>query len=412
MLAFVLLLAPAQPADVVLTWNEETLQTVRDARTPPPLAARHLALVHIALYDAVAAVRRTHRPYAVEAVPVPGTSEEAAAAAAAARVLEAVAPDRAEHIRAALGRSLAAVPDGPGKDRGLDLGNFVAGRVLALRAADGADARAPAPPQRLADQPGLWRPTPPDYRPPLAPHWPRVACFAMRRGDQFRSPPPPGLDGAAYALDLAEVRRLGAVNSVLRSREQTEIARFWEDGPGTVTPPGHWNRIAQAVARGRGLNTADSARLFALLNVALADAGIACWDAKYHYRLWRPVHAIREADRAVTPGAEADPDWLPLLPTPPFPSYPSGHSTFSGAAAAVLAAFFGGDAVAFVTTSERLPGVEHAFAGFWAAAEEAGRSRIYGGIHYEFDNSAGLASGRSLGEYVSRNFLLPRPPQP
>jgi hypothetical protein len=205
---------------------------------------------------------------------------------------------------------------------------------------------------------------------------------------------------------------LGGRASTRRTAEQTLIAWFWDDGAGTVTPPGHWNRIAQAAARARGTTPAENARLFALLNLALADAGIACWDCKFTYRLWRPITAIREADLAGNPDTRPDPRWTPLLTTPPFPSYTSGHSTFSGAAAALLAHFFGTDAVRFTIESEGLPGYTRSFASFSAAAREAGRSRIYGGIHYEFDNRAGLALGRALADRVYRDRLRPGPPNP
>jgi membrane-associated phospholipid phosphatase len=230
----------------------------------------------------------------------------------------------------------------------------------------------------------------------------------MRSGEQFRPPPPPALSSAGYVTSFQEVKALGAAASTTRTPEQTQIALFWADGDGTVTPPGHWNRIAQAVAVARGNSLAGNARLFALLNIALADAAVVAWDCKYKYDLWRPVTAIRCADLTGNPDTAVDPDWTPLIKTPPFPSYTSGHSTFSSAAAAVLANFFGTDALPFATTSEDLPGVTRSFGRFSAAAEEAGMSRIYGGIHWSFDNSAGLTSGRDLGDYVSRHFLLPR----
>jgi hypothetical protein len=197
-----------------------------------------------------------------------------------------------------------------------------------------------------------------------------------------------------------------------RTAEQTLIAWFWDDGEGSVTPPGHWNRIAQAVARARGTTTAENARLFALLNIALADAGIVCWDCKFKYSFWRPITAIHEADRAGNPGMRPDPGWASLLTTPPFPSYTSGHSTFSGAAAAALAHFFGTDEVRFTSESDGLPGHGRSFASFSAAAAEAGRSRIYGGIHYEFDNREGLALGRAVADRVCRDWLRPRADRP
>jgi membrane-associated phospholipid phosphatase len=284
---------------------------------------------------------------------------------------------------------------GESMENGVALGHAVAEKVLAWRAADGQGRRVAYRP-RLG--PGLWQPTPPRYKPALLPQWPRLACFAMRSGDQFRPSAPPPLDSAEYEAAYREVEALGGIDSRVRTREQTQIARFWADGDGTVTPPGHWNRIAQGVSRDRRLTLEENARLFALLNVALADAGIACWDCKFKYEFWRPVQAIRESD----------PRWTPLLETPPFPAYSSGHSTFSGAAAAVLAMFFGTDAVRFCSTSDDLPGVTRSYTSFSAAAAEAGQSRIYGGIHWQFDNVEGLHCGREVGEYVCKYFLRPR----
>jgi membrane-associated phospholipid phosphatase len=193
------------------------------------------------------------------------------------------------------------------------------------------------------------------------------------------------------------VAAVGGVGGAARTRDQTEVALFWADGEGTVTPPGHWNRIAGGVAAARGLPLVEAARLFALLNAAMADAAVVCWDCKFRFDVWRPVTAVREAD----------PTWAPLLPTPPFPAYTSGHSSFSGAAAAVLAASFGADEVPFATTSDGLPGVTRSFRSFSAAAGEAGMSRIYGGIHWSFDNTAGLACGREVGAAVVRRFGRP-----
>ena len=200
--------------------------------------------------------------------------------------------------------------------------------------------------------PGNWRPTPPGFLPPVHPNWPQVTPFALASGAQFRPAGPPALTSAEYTRNFNEVKALGALNSAVRTADETKIARFWLDGPGTATPPGHWNRIAQDVARAKGTTLAQNARLFALLNLAGADAGIACWDAKYVYDFWRQITAIREADTDGNPDTVADPNWTPLVTTPNHPSYPSGHATFSGAAATVLAAFFGTDDVAFTSTPD------------------------------------------------------------
>jgi hypothetical protein len=237
------------------------------------------------------------------------------------------------------------------------------------------------------------------------PAWGRAQPFGVRNIHAFRPVEPPALTSGEYTKDFNEVKRLGEHDSLRRTAEQSIIAWFWEAGTGTCTPPGQWNQIAQEVSLERGLMLWENARLFALLNVALADAGIACWDCKYRFRLWRPVTAIHEADRDGNPDTHRDGRWRSLIVTPPFPSYTSGHSTFSGAAAAILARFFGTDRVAFEVGSDSIPGTLRSFESFTEAANEAGRSRIYGGIHYECDNREGLALGRAIALEVFRTRL-------
>jgi membrane-associated phospholipid phosphatase len=228
----------------------------------------------------------------------------------------------------------------------------------------------------------------------------------MTSGSQFRPAAPPALDSAEYAAAFNEVKSLGSADSTTRTEEQTQIARFWNDGLGTAFAPGYWNRIAQDVATGQGLSLVSEAHLFALLNIATADALISCWDAKYAYSFWRPVTAIRAADTDGNPDTEPDTSWSPLLVTPNFPSYTSAHSTVSGAAAEVLTALFG-DQYQFTVSAVSVP-YTRSFDSFEAAAAEAGRSRIYGGIHYTFDNLNGLAVGGEVADYVIGNFLKPR----
>jgi hypothetical protein len=390
--------APVVPDDVVLRWNEVQLQAIRAEHTPPPIAARNLAIVHAAIFDAVNAVRPTHHSFYVQARATQAASAEAAACVAAHRALVSLYPRQVERFDDALDASLGAVPDGAAKDTGVRLGQYVAEKMLRWRARDGSTRTVAYSPPVI---PGVWRPVPPNYPPPLLPQWRYVTPFCMPDLARFQPATPPALTSAAYAAGLGEVRALGARASRVRTADQTVIALFWDDSGGTVTPPGHWNRIAQVAARQRGLSLADNARLFALLNVSLADAGILCWDCKYGHSVWRPITAIREAD------IDPDPCWEPLLKTPPFPSYTSGHSSFSGAAARALAHFFGGDAVPFTVGSDGLPCVRRSYAGFWAAALEAGRSRIYGGIHYEFDNREGLRTGAAIADYIAAHFFLP-----
>jgi membrane-associated phospholipid phosphatase len=395
-------LVPA--VDMVLRWNDVLLDAVRIDRTAPPEAARAMAITQVAVFDAVNAISRTYEPYAVVRKAPRGVSSEAAVAAAAHRALVKLFPEQRATFRAELAASLAEVPNGAAEKKGVALGRSVANKILALRRHDGADAVVPYTP---GTRPGDWQPTPSAFAPAALPQWGEVTPFTMTSGAQFRPAAPPSLTSAEYTPAFAEVKEIGAADSATRTAEQTRIAQFWINGPGTATPAGHWNEVAQVVAEDQGNTLLENARLFALLNLALADAAIVSWDAKYEYNVWRPVTAIRAADADGNPDTAADPDWTPLIPTPPFPAYISGHSTFSAAGAAVLADFFGTDAIAFTLKSENPAAPDRSFTSFSQAAEESGLSRIYGGIHWSFDNVQGLATGDALGHFVTANYLEP-----
>jgi hypothetical protein len=397
---------PGPREDAVLRWNEIALQAIRTDRTPPPMAARNLAIVQAAVYDSVNAVFHQYTPLHVEVHAADVALPEVAAAAAAHRVLVTLYPRQRTRLDELLAADLRMLPH-EARASSTHLGEFVAGKVLQWRQNDSSDKPGEHVP-RLAL--GAWRPTPPGFQAALLPAWSKVKPFAVRDVAQFQVPGPPPLGGAAYMAAFREVRALGGRDSTARTAEQTDIARFWADDIGTSTPPGHWNRIAQSVSRTRGLTLAENARLFALLDLSMADAAIVCWSCKFGYDFWRPVTAIRESDETGNPTRPAEPDWSPLLNTPPFPAYTSGHSTFSGAAAAALTNFFGTNRVGFTSTSEGLPGVRRTFTSFSAAAAEAGQSRIYGGIHWQFDNSDGLTLGRSVAEQVCRTHLQPSTP--
>jgi hypothetical protein len=285
----------------------------------------------------------------------------------------------------------------------------VAGQILLWRAKDNSAATNVKPPS--SSGPGAWVPTPPGFAPYLLPQWGFVTPFAMPASDFFRPSGPPALESAKYAADYNEVKALGAAVGSTRTREQTKIAEFWADGPGTATPPGHWNLIARDVATARRNSLQQNARLFALLNVAMADAAICAWDAKYHYNFWRPVTAIREGDNDGNPATAGDPNWISLIITPPFPDYISGHSTFSGAAAEVLSLFYGTTRIRFTTgtESDQLPrGTVREFRSFRDAAREAALSRMYGGIHFRSANDDGLKSGSAIGEWAFTHTMQPR----
>lgn len=384
-------------AEVVTDWNNAALDAIRVGRTAPPIASRSLAILHVSIYDAVNGIARTHEPYLVQSGVPASASREAAASAAAHEALVTLFPARTPDFDALHAAILAGIPDGPQKTAGIAWGEFVANQILAARANDGSNAIIPPP---GGSGPGVWIPTPPGFLPYLLPQWGFVVPFGMSSSSQFRPPGPPSLDSQQYAADYEEVKELGAEVGSTRTEEQTEIALFWADGGGTETPPGHWNSIAQIIASDRGNTLEENARLFALLNIAMADAAICAWDAKYEFHFWRPVTAIEFA--------EPELNWMSFIPTPPFPDYVSGHSTFSAAAATVLPLFYGTEDLPFTTDSDSLPDVYRSFATCLQAAEEAAVSRIYGGIHFRFASEDGLQAGISIGDWTFTNYLQPK----
>jgi hypothetical protein len=383
--------------DVVTDWNNAALDAIRTDRTAPPIASRSLAIVHVAIYDAVNGIARTHEPYLVPSAVPASASRVAAASAAAHQTLVSLFPSHTSTFDALHAAILAGIPNRPQKTNGITWGEFIATQILAARANDGSNAIVQPP---GGSGPGVWIPTPPAFLPYLLPQWGFVVPFAMSSSTQFRPPGPPALDSQQYAADYEEVKQLGAEVGSTRTEDQTEIALFWADGAGTETPPGHWNSIAQIIATTRGNTLEENARLFALLNIALADAAICAWDAKYTFDFWRPVTAIAFA--------EPELNWMPLLVTPPFPEYTSGHSTFSGAGATVLPLFYGTEDLPFTIGSDFLTGVYRSFSTPFDAAEEAGVSRIYGGIHFHSANVDGLQAGSNVGEWTATHYLLPK----
>jgi len=407
-------------ANSAVHWNEIALEAIKDTSTAPTYATRLLVMESVAVYDVINAIE--HDPLFMADLdrPVRGRiSAEVAIAQAAYDVLMGIYSSDSgpyagsavlrEDLQAELTASLAESPDGAAEQRGIRLGHDIAQSILAQRADDGWDVVVD-PQTEIGTNPGEWRPTPPGFANPLAPHWGDVTPWAVKTAQQFMPEAPPILTSNEYAEAYNDTKQLGATDSEqlgFRTAEQTQIALFWADGAGTHTPPGHWNKIAGEVAQAEGRTTAEIAGLFAELNVALADAAITCWEAKYTYDLWRPVTAIDLGDLDGNPLTVADPSWRPLIATPPFPEYTSGHSTFSGAAGTILTAEFG-DNYAFTTgtssTDPAIAGVTRSFSSFTEAAEEAGRSRIYGGIHFEFANQNGLESGRQIAEWVRVQF--------
>ncbi len=390
----------------VAAWNEQALDAIRATATPPPRASRALAILHAAIHDAHNGITRDYRQYLVkENRPNANTSTTAAVAAAAHDVLVNLFPSRATQFADEQAAQLGPIPIGSSRTRGIAWGQTVAAALLAARANDGSAAVVTYIP---GTGPGFWRPTPPAFAPALLPQWGDLAPFGVRPIETFVPKAPPALHTAKYAAEVAEVQAIGSSTSTTRTADQTQIARFWANGAGTATPPGHWNQIARIIVAQANLTVGEEARLLALLNMAMADAAVVSWKAKYDYNYWRPVAAIREADTDGNPLTIADPTWTPLLVTPPFPEYTSGHSTFSGAAAAVLKGFFGTDDIAFTAESDDVPGILRSYPSFSAAAAESGMSRIYGGIHFMSGNRFGLSSGNRVGTSVVKRLLRVR----
>ncbi len=395
-------------ADAVMNWNGTMLRAVWNASTAPTGASRVMAMTGVAVYDAVHGVDPNFELYPVPGLtarPARGSSPEAAAIAAAYTVLSSLYPQQQSMFDDEYQATLAGVRDGNAKSKGIAWGQAVGNAVLNWRSGDGHDAPTTYTPAPPGGPPGQYELTP-ETTSALDPQWGQVTPWAMTSSTQFQPPPPPALDSAQYAADFNRTKSLGGTVSSTRTADQTQFAHFWADVPGhSVTPPGHWNEIAERLSLQRDFNLQQNARLFGMLNIGLGDAAICCWDAKYLYNFWRPVTAINDPRaNSINSATTFDPSWSPLWKTPNFPSYTSGHSTFSGTADAILSSVFGQSA-SFTIGSDDMPGITRSFSSLSQAANEAGESRVVGGIHFEFDNSAGLSSGRQLGSYISRNFL-------
>jgi len=391
--------AASESTDVVLDWNVIALKTTAAAPFNPPLETRNLAIVHAAMFDAVNSIVGNSPGYVVRLRAGAHASAQAAAVAAARVTLVTLYPEQQSILDAAYAASLNRIPEGSARDSGVRIGEAVARRILTVRASDGAMAAIKVEyfPGR---RPGDWIPTPPASLPPLDPGWGEVRPFVLRDGSQFRPGPPPALHGKRYARDFEEIKEIGPSTSGTRRPEQTDLARFW-----IATAAQNWNPVARQVSIAQGLTLLQNARAFALLNLAGADAFIAAWDAKFAYNQWRPVTAIRAADTDGNASTAADPAWTPLLATPPFPDYIAGHTTYAGAAQAVLEGVFGEDPGVVITlTSPTAPGVVETYTTFKDIADGVVNARVWGGIHWRTSSVQGRVVGEELGRYVVGHF--------
>jgi PAP2 superfamily len=392
-----------EPADEVIQWNKTLLTIVRTPGAQPATVhpTRSFAIMHAAIYDAVNAIDATHKPYFVRIGRVlPHASQEAAVAAAAHETLLTLYPAFQSTLDQQYDQSLAQITDGAEKTAGIDVGRAVALATLTLRSDDGS-AAAPIP-FVFGNAPGDYQSTPPNFPPqPVFTHWSLVTPFALERAKQFRLGPPPALTSAEYTAVFNEVKSLGIANSTTATADQALIGRFWN---GAIQ--NYWNEITQTAVQAHHLTTAQSARVFALLNLTLADEVIAFYDTKYTYNFWRPVTAIRAAAADGNPDTTADPNWLPQAgKTAADPAYPGAHATISAGGAFVLKALFGDKPYQLNVTSEVLPGVVRSFDSFAAVEKEASLSRIYAGQHFRSDENGGETLGSAVANFVVNNFL-------
>jgi hypothetical protein len=388
-------------ADVVTDWNTLMVATVSGQN--PFAQARFAAIVQLAVYEAVNSITRTYQPYLREPVAVSyPASPEAAAVAAAHRVLATYFPGSGAGLDAARATSLGSIADGAAKVNGIAVGEAAAAAMIALRADDGS-----SPPTfyfPVSADPGVWQPTP--ACPPAGGvllHWRDVTPFAIKRADQFRSAPPPPLSSRRYARDLMEVQEVGGIDSVQRPARLADVARFYA----AVLAVATWNpAVAQSTLRERH-SLPFNARLFALLNMAISDGAVAVMDTKYEYAFWRPETAIRAADLDGNRWTESDASFTPFITTPCFPSYGSAHAAASYAARAVAESVLGEDETRIVLSNAAVPGVVLEYASFEEITDDIDDARVYGGIHFRFDQRAGARQGGKIGAWVVNHHLRP-----
>ena len=400
--------ARAQDTDAIVEWNrllQSTLSTP-GALAPTTFVTRPYALVHVAIFDAVNAIERRYGGYAIE-LDAPTAAGAVAIAQAAHDVMVEMFPSQRATLDAALSASLSRTTRGDAGE-GIRVGKAAAAAALQVRANDGW-SRVP-PSYLLPTMAGFWQPTPPALAAPTFTHYPDVVGFVVPNGRRFLMAAPPGLTTEAYARDFNEVKAIGSVNSTARTADQTLVARLWAVIGTTTTQFGVWNNLVADLARSRGLSGVDTARLYALVNVAVHDGLMTAFAGKYLYGLWRPVTAIRAADSDGNPATDPDPGWTTLIPTPPYPTYPGNVACIGASAGRVLERVLGRNDIPFAVTWAAAdgPGVTRRYNGFRELADEGARSRIYGGIHFTFDTVASFGVCTDLADYVVDNVLRRR----
>ena len=407
-LLLVIFSSGAAPADLttdpVLEWNAIMVMTGGD----PVNAAnffqqtRAAAMTQLAVFEAVNAIVGDYEPYLGTIIAPPGASPEAAVIAAAHHTLVSLYPASEASLNDTRAASLLAIPDGPAKDDGIAVGEAAAAGILAIRANDGsANANVPYTP---GTEPGDWQPTPPGFADALFSGWGQVATFGIDNGAQFRPKPPPALRTGKYARDYKEVKAVGDVNSTVRPQDKADVARFY----GFNLPLTVFNDVTEQVSTAQGKTLSENARILALLSMAITDGLISSMESKFYYNLWRPVTAIQAGDTDGNRKTKPDPDWLPLVVTPPYPSYPSNYASVAYAARAVLEEVYGKSRHS-ITLDSVSPSVDVTlhYTDFSQITDDINDARVFGGIHYRFDQDAGSRQGWQVGSYIVRHHLRP-----
>ena len=400
----ILLITPASiRADAVADWNAIAVQATVTGARPGPSGVLDVAMVQAAVYDAVQAIEKRFQPYYVEIQGASG-SPAAATAKAAHDVLVNRFPGQAGFFDTTYHQYLfnhGLAEDDPG----VEVGATAAAGIIALRAGDGSFPQPPPPPFTGGTGPGVWRPTPPGNAPMLAPWLGNVTPFTLTESSQFLAPPPPALTSRQYARDYNEVKAVGALNNSSRTPEQTDLANFW-----SLNYPVVWNQVLRDFAGALVNNIADSARLFALADMAMADAIITAWNTKNYYVFWRPSTAIQAGENDGNSRTAAEPNWTPHTTNPPYPDHTSGANNISSAALRALTLFFGTDKMTFsVTTTNLGPTIQdtRTFSRFSDAAQEVVDARIYQGIHFRFADEGARKQGKQVAKWAFKNFLRP-----
>ena len=389
---------------ILNNWRNAFIQCVREESLSPNLMIRNLTLFSISVHDTLNIATPKYKTYIKHDLSVPDSfCSTSAIQGCGWKLATSLHPARLKHFEK-LSIKLRLPGANQTSKSSFLLGGQVSQNILSNRMNDGSTTSVS---YLTRTNPGLWRRTPSFYRPPEQPHWRYVKLWGLPSIDDFLPPTPPAPDSIIFRDALREVKEIGGKNSQIRSDEQTITARFWKDFSYTQTPAGHWNEIASFVAEKQNFTLIEEAKLFALLNLSMADAGIVAWECKYKHHLWRPIHAIRHADKFELTSKLHNPKWEPLIETPAHPEYISAHSCFSGAAAQILRFFIGGDKFKFRTKSDEFSSYTRTFESFSTCTEEISESRLFGGIHYRFSGENGVKTGKKIAEFCYNNLFKP-----